>query len=141
MAKCYFCPETATEKCGLCFVPVCDQHKHRVNRWHNAFHASWICEDCYRIKEKKRKIVLVPFLLIFICLIAASMDVRWGLAEPSMWLYFFALATVLLAVVGAGTVYQLLIIRSSASRTWLYRLLAAAGLWGFFYLVYRILSA
>jgi len=139
MAKCFYCEETATLNCGLCFVPICDEHKHAVNRWHNAFHASWICEGCYQLKERKRKIVLVPIAVIFAFFIAKSMDVQWGFTEPSMWGYFFALATVVVAVMGAGAAYQL-IMRPAKKRIQGYKLLAAVLVWAVLFLLYRTLS-
>ena len=139
MAKCYYCPETATQNCGICFTPVCDRHKHPVSRWHNPYHASWICQSCYQQKERKRIFVLVPVVAAFAVLIAASMKVQWGLAEPGMWAYFSALAAVLVVVLAAGTLYKLFT-RSSEIKVWIYRLLAAALLWTVLFLAYRILS-
>ncbi|MCR4441079.1 MAG: hypothetical protein QHH10_02585 [Peptococcaceae bacterium] len=136
MARCHYCEEKATERCGICGLAICETHKHAVNRWHNVFHARWICEGCYQAKERKRKYVLAPVLVVFAFLIARSMKVEWGLREPTTWGYFLALASVALGVLGAAAVYHG-ITRSKKFKTWLYRLLGAAALWSALYLIYR----
>lgn len=134
MAKCHYCQEKATERCGICRVPVCDEHKYATNRWHNPYHARWMCKSCYEQKEKKRKVVLVPVVLLFFFFIAKSMDVKWGFFEPSTWLYFFALSCVLLGVSGAATVYNLMY-RTKKRKLWVMRSLAVFIVWLILYFV------
>lgn len=139
MAKCFFCDEKATLNCGICQTLMCDKHKHAVNRWHNVYHARWICESCYQQREKKRKIILPPILLVLAVLIGKSMEVRWGLNEPSMWFYFLALSGVALGVTGVSVIFHL-VTRSAGLKTQLYRLVIAAIVFSLFLFVYRIVS-
>lgn len=138
MQDCYFCHEPAAGRCGVCNTPACSRHLHAVNRWHNVFHARQICEGCFLAKERKRKYVLIPLVLLFALLIAKSMGVKWGLAEPSTWSYFFALSSVALGVTGISTVYNA-ITRSGKALNLLKWFLAVLPAWIVFYSLYSIL--
>lgn len=139
MARCYACEQTATKVCGMCETPVCDNHARPVNRWHNVFHARWICDYCYSEKQKKRKYVLIPVLALCAYLIANSMKIRWGLFEPSMWEYFFALGTLGFSTIGFATAYHV-VMRTGKGRLWLVRLLPVFAVWLLLYLLaYKIM--
>lgn len=138
MARCCACKETATKICGICEAPLCDSHAHPVNRWHNAYHARWICEHCYTAKQKRRKYVLLPILLIFIFLVAKSINVQWGLQQPSMWEFFFALGSLSFGTIGLAAAYHL-VMRTGQGLLWLKRLLPLFAAWILLYfLAYRL---
>lgn len=139
MAKCCFCDEQAQGNCAICQTPTCEHHKHPVNRWHNVFHARWICEKCYQAKERRRKIVVVPIIFMFVYLIAKTMDIKWGIKEPSLWIYFWALASVALGVLGFAAIYHT-VVRSGKARMWLIWLLPALIFWAVIYLILKILG-
>lgn len=138
MAKCSFCNKKCTTICGICERPMCDDHKHPVNRWHNAFHARWICESCYQAKEKRRKIVLVPILLLSAISIASTMDITWGLKEVSMWNYFLALADLALGIFTVALFYNI-ITRTEKRMLWLKRTIPVIILWLIIFGITRIL--
>jgi hypothetical protein len=139
MAKCSFCDDKAEGFCPICQSPACELHKHPVNRWHNVFHARWICERCYQAKEKKRRIVLVPLLALFAYLIAATMDITWGIKEPSFWAYLWAMASLALGVVGYTFLYHTLA-RTGKARKWLLRFLPVLLVWIVIFLIQRSLG-
>lgn len=139
MAKCFFCDEKAEGFCAICQTPACKQHQHPVDRWHNVFHARWICEGCYQAKEKRRKVVLVPLLILFAFLIAKTMDITWGIKEPSLWTYLWAMASLALGVFGFATLYHT-VTRSGKTRTWVLRMVPILIIWVVIYMILKILG-
>lgn len=139
MAKCSFCDEKAQDFCAICQSPACKRHQHPVDRWHNVFHARWICESCYQAKERRRKIVVVPILAMFAYLIAKTMNIQWGIKEPSLWAYFLAIASLALGVIGFAALYHT-IVRSGKAQTWFVRLLPVLIVWVAIYLTLRKLG-
>ncbi len=139
MAQCYFCEETATRRCGLCETIVCETHNHKVNPWNNAYRAEFICEHCYRKREKNKRIFVGIVLLFSVIFIASSMGVKWGLREPSMWAYFMTLSLGATGTFGLATVYHFLA-RTGQGSKWLKWALPPAILWCITYLLYRIFS-
>ena len=138
MARCYACKTPATQVCGICEAPVCDKHAHPVNRWHNVYHARYLCEHCYSVKQRRRKYILIPTVSILIFFIAKSMNIQWGLQQPSMWEFFFALCSLGFGTIGFATAYHT-VMRTGQGMVWLKRLLPVLAVWVILYfLAYRL---
>lgn len=139
MAKCFYCDEPAAGSCLVCGTPTCKKHQYPVSRWHNVYHASWICEGCYQAKEKKRKYVLIPVLLISAYVIAASMNVIWGIKEPSMWMFFAVAVGVAVIVFAIASIYHA-IAKTGKAKKWLFYFLPFLVIWAIIYFVYKSLA-
>ena len=126
--KCKFCDQESTKICGFCEAPICDQHMHPLDRWHNVYHARWICPDCYQQRQRKKKYVIVPLMLFFAILLYFTMNVQFGLNQPSLWQYLLAIVTLPTFVLGFGTFYHL-ITRSPLSAKLLKMFLPLLVLW------------
>lgn len=139
LVKCHYCDEPATANCLICGAPACDKHQHKVSRWHNVYHATWICEGCYQAKNNRRKYVLIPILIISAYFIAASMNVIWGISEPSMWLFFFAAAASAVVVFGMAAVYHIAA-RTGKAKKWMIYLIPSLVLSGLAYFIHNTLK-
>ena len=134
MGKCYFCEKANTTICGMCETSICDEHKHPVNRWHNVYHARWICQSCYKQRQKKKKYVLVPMLTLFALILYSTMNVQLGLKEPSLWNFLLAVVSVPAGVLGFSGLYHLITL-SGQSRKHLILFLPFLLLWIIIYLI------